>query len=151
MYCINCGKPVPSTARFCPNCGTPYDHDAITQPQNCSICGNSLYASDKFCTKCGNRISSIKLEPVHKIALADLIDNCYLCDLPIPPDMVICPRCGARVKCFKCGLLLKPGKTIKHSFCQKCGHKKINKKLQDRGIYYRSLTPPSPEEILSFY
>jgi hypothetical protein len=27
MYCVNCGGPIPSTARFCGTCGSPIDQD----------------------------------------------------------------------------------------------------------------------------
>ena len=45
VYCSNCSKKFPSTARFCPHCGDPYNP--------CPKCGTDNDLSAKRCVSCG--------------------------------------------------------------------------------------------------
>jgi membrane protease subunit (stomatin/prohibitin family) len=46
-FCVECGNPVPNSARFCPNCG----HARATG--GCSSCGEPVPDGAKFCPHCG--------------------------------------------------------------------------------------------------
>ncbi len=56
MTCINCGKEVPSTAKFCPHCGAK--NITPPQPLKCPSCGLEQPAGAKFCSVCGAAMSS---------------------------------------------------------------------------------------------
>ncbi len=154
MSCQNCGAKLPSDAKFCPKCGQQIE----PRPHFCTKCGNELQSGDKFCDECGKPVPG-KIEkqpspyppPKPRYSFKDLTERCFLCSLPTPPGIVLCPRCGVRQTCFKCGRPLGPGKTIYHSFCPKCGHKKVKKKVQERITYYRGQPEPTQEQILAFY
>ncbi|MHA2231252.1 MAG: zinc-ribbon domain-containing protein [Candidatus Hodarchaeales archaeon] len=162
-FCANCGNSVAPNAKFCMNCGTPITtsdsrllvshptQEALQHPHICIKCGADLLDDDKFCDKCGTPVEPVKTLSSPKFTLVDLTSHCFLCGLPIPPEIILCPRCGVRLNCFKCGLALAPGKTGIHSFCPKCGHRKVSKKLQEKILYFRSLPPLTPDQILSFY
>ncbi len=55
MTCINCGKEVPSTAKFCPHCGAK--NITPPQPLKCPSCGLEQPAGAKFCSVCGTAMS----------------------------------------------------------------------------------------------
>ena len=151
MNCTYCGNPITTKSKFCIKCGQKIDQRSLTMPRFCPKCGNSLLPSDIFCDECGTQIEKSKIPRSSKLSLKDLTGCCFLCGFPIPPKIILCPRCDVRLNCFKCGQPLSPGKTFSHSYCPKCGHKKINKKLLDRSTYYRSLPPLNPSEILTYY
>lgn len=48
--CINCGKPLPAGANFCPECGTP-------QSRTCAKCGTVNRGTAKFCSECGQALT----------------------------------------------------------------------------------------------
>jgi len=48
-FCVECGKPVPSSARFCPNCGH------ARAAGGCSGCGEPVPDGAKFCPSCGTK------------------------------------------------------------------------------------------------
>ncbi len=56
MTCINCGKEVPSTAKFCPHCGAM--NILPPKPTKCPSCGLEIPAGAKFCSVCGTAINS---------------------------------------------------------------------------------------------
>lgn len=49
--CSNCGKQVPSDAKFCSNCGTP-----MQTTKFCTNCGNKVETTAKFCPNCGKQL-----------------------------------------------------------------------------------------------
>ncbi len=153
MSCQSCGAKLPSDAKFCPKCG-----QRIEQRRHfCTKCGNELQLVDKFCDECGKPVPG-KIEkqpspypPKPKYSFKNLTERCFLCSLPTPPGIVLCPRCGVRQTCFKCGRPLGPGRTIYHSLCPKCGHKKVKKKVQERIAYYRGQPEPTQDQIMAYY
>jgi membrane protease subunit (stomatin/prohibitin family) len=46
-FCAECGKPVPTGARFCPSCGHPQGGGG------CASCGQPIPDGSKFCPNCG--------------------------------------------------------------------------------------------------
>ncbi|HSO23692.1 MAG TPA: SPFH domain-containing protein [Chondromyces sp.] len=46
-FCAECGKPVPTGARFCPSCGHPQGGGG------CASCGQPVPDGSKFCPNCG--------------------------------------------------------------------------------------------------
>lgn len=51
MYCMNCGKLLPETAKFCFECGEKVEIKSI-----CLNCSAELVEGAKFCMECGQRI-----------------------------------------------------------------------------------------------
>ncbi len=54
MICINCGKDIPSGAKFCPHCGTK--NALPPKPLKCPSCGLEQPAGAKFCSVCGTAL-----------------------------------------------------------------------------------------------
>ncbi|MBX3069579.1 MAG: SPFH domain-containing protein [Thermomicrobiales bacterium] len=48
--CVNCGKPLPAGANFCPECGS-------AQSKTCAKCGAVSAGTAKFCAECGQPLS----------------------------------------------------------------------------------------------
>ncbi len=48
-FCVECGHPVPKSARFCPNCGH------AQAAGGCSGCGQPVPDGAKFCPNCGTK------------------------------------------------------------------------------------------------
>ena len=61
MFCINCGKILPDSARFCPACGNPVS--TVKQPpwqkRICPGCGNEVEDGLMFCNKCGTKMDIV--------------------------------------------------------------------------------------------
>ncbi|MFX0115631.1 MAG: zinc ribbon domain-containing protein [Candidatus Hodarchaeota archaeon] len=159
QFCGNCGSSLTASAKFCMKCGIPIakleqqsiPHELSPEPHVCTDCGTKLRPNDRFCDECGMPVKKPITAAAPKMALVDLTGQCFLCGLPTPPKIILCPRCGVRQNCFRCGMPLGPGKTPIHSFCPQCGHRKISKKLQERIGHFRSLPPLTADQILDYY
>ncbi len=151
MKCTNCGNLVAPETSYCVMCGHAIERISVTRPRYCSNCGEALVLTDSYCSNCGTPIEVLKGLKPSKYTIEELFRRCYLCDLPIPSQITYCPRCNSRLTCFKCSSPLNLGKTINHTHCNKCGHKKINKKLQAKKAYYQSLPPLNSDQVLEFY
>ena len=103
VYCSNCSKKFPSTARFCPHCGDPYNP--------CPKCGTDNDLSAKRCVSCGTLLQQGG-------------SSCPHCNAPLPEGATFCGNCGKQVQssdsCSRCGSPLPPH--VK--FCPKCGNKR---------------------------
>ena len=103
VYCSNCAKKFPSTARFCPHCGDPYNP--------CPKCGTDNDLSAKRCVSCGTPLQQSN-------------STCPHCNAPLPEGATFCGNCGKQVQssdsCSRCGTPLPPH--VK--FCPKCGNKR---------------------------
>jgi ribosomal protein L40E len=60
MNCVNCGEPLPDSAKFCPNCGTRVQQQEQKQEKGtfCTSCGAPLAPGASFCTECGIKVAS---------------------------------------------------------------------------------------------
>lgn len=103
VYCSNCAKKYPNTARFCPHCGDPYNP--------CPKCGTDNDEHAKRCVSCGASLQSGK-------------STCPHCNAPLEPGATFCGNCGKQVQssdtCSRCGAVLPP--SVK--FCPKCGNQR---------------------------
>ena len=103
VYCSNCSKKFPSTAKFCPYCGDEYNP--------CPKCGTDNDKSAKRCVSCGS-------------PLLQSGGTCPNCNAPLAEGAIFCGNCGKQVSssdtCSRCGTHLPP--SVK--FCPKCGNKR---------------------------
>ena len=56
MYCNNCGKKLPDTAKFCTHCGQKVK--PLVNSNVCSQCGTVNKEGINFCIKCGQKLNS---------------------------------------------------------------------------------------------
>jgi len=103
VYCSNCAKKYPNTARFCPYCGDPYNP--------CPQCGTDNDLNAKRCISCGAHLQTGG-------------GTCPHCNVPLAPGSTFCGNCGKQVvsgdTCSRCGAALSPAA----KFCPKCGNKR---------------------------
>ncbi|MFC4677231.1 SPFH domain-containing protein, partial [Dysgonomonas termitidis] len=106
VFCSNCAKKFPNTARFCPHCGDSYDP--------CPKCGTDNARNAKRCVSCGTPLTGS----------GEGGNVCPSCNAPMQTGATFCGNCGKQVSsgdnCSRCGTALAPG--VK--FCPKCGNKR---------------------------
>ncbi len=91
--CRNCGKKLPTTARFCEKCGTPQPGGDEKRTKVCANCKRILSVEAKFCDVCATPQPS---QPgVPGIGQEKII--CKRCGASNEPDAAVCSTCSAQL------------------------------------------------------
>ena len=112
VRCEKCGGEVAKGAAFCNSCGAPIVVPEPPVPDThvkCSGCGALIEKSMRFCTSCGKPMSAPvpQVAPVaapeaapapQPVAEQPAQTLCANCGKVLPPDVVFCTECGAKVQ-----------------------------------------------------
>lgn len=82
VFCSNCGKKFPMTARFCPYCGDPYNP--------CPVCKSDNPTGAKRCVTCGAALQD------SNASMTNINLVCSRCGAALTPGIKFCPSCGQK-------------------------------------------------------
>ena len=87
VFCSNCAKKYPVTAKFCPFCGDPYNP--------CPVCGSDNAGGARRCVTCGASLAGANMMGG---GFAQGTGNaCSRCNSQVPEGTKFCPNCGNKM------------------------------------------------------